>query len=928
MRLKKATVFLLGLLLPLCITLPSKASGSTTFYFQGFEIGKSLENISEIENITSFVHVSTLKPSRENYSEYPPSFFKQLRPNLEEWIGWFTVALCIYVGMEIFDEGLLELLGFEILIPHPLRVVEIYEYKGDQPVEIKGNVVFDLYFSSDISSKVNRDSVEVGLHYLTQEFFPNSVSKKVVEIAPPKVGKVHRQRITLENVDCTLQPGESLLFSVEIVPSNKTLSELVKRADVKKMLDSFKVFANYLNNSEIEELKDLGATLQELLSILEDSDLTGEDIAEIMKSLTCSSFVFGSVTYPSSVTLPVVIPGGYETLEYFLHENNMSIAEPKEEKALKADLSSVQVWEGPPLEDRNRIIKEASAHLYFQFFKLLPVKVEARLLDGEREIGRASEELDKSVTFNFGVLNYELFADRSLSLEVSLASEAIGKVYLLYGSSDKPSSLTVTYGETDNIQFTYEAKPQDCLIVPGDKVEYILNISSKFSDNISVEVTTIKEGDWEITIQEDMPIQIHAEENAFVHILAVSTNNTRKAYGQSIHMVFTVHGRTGLARKSASAEISRKAIVYDVEIIGYTKSKRIKIGESKDLFFIIKNNNTGAIDDEDSYTITVTSKNNWLVLHTENVTGLKKGQETDPELIRVTPIVPKNTTLEYDVITFTVTSQNDSSAFASVNVTINVIFPSIFENLIEFFKSSSQTLGFYKVFGGSAPYVLAALIFIVILILIIIMVLLLRKRFVNIFCEEPVKEIDSTGQASYAISIHNPTKATNTYEISAREKPVSPKWSTFLDTKRVTVPPGQIKEIFLTVKATEFVSPHDWTEVKIKAKVEGKKRSQEITTIAMMKDGKPELRINDVFTWPKEFKKGDIVTTYFKLENKGNIPARNVNVVLYVNGKEKNKVEVTVPMGGYADIRMPWIAYKGINRLHIKAIEAAKLYNS
>jgi hypothetical protein len=39
---------------------------------------------------------------------------------------------------------------------------------------------------------------------------------------------------------------------------------------------------------------------------------------------------------------------------------------------------------------------------------------------------------------------------------------------------------------------------------------------------------------------------------------------------------------------------------------------------------------------------------------------------------------------------------------------------------------------------------------------------------------------------------------------------------------------------------------------------------------------------------------------------------------LYVNGKEKNKVEnITIPAGGYADIKMPWIAVKGKNEVNI-----------
>ena len=84
----------------------------------------------------------------------------------------------------------------------------------------------------------------------------------------------------------------------------------------------------------------------------------------------------------------------------------------------------------------------------------------------------------------------------------------------------------------------------------------------------------------------------------------------------------------------------------------------------------------------------------------------------------------------------------------------------------------------------------------------------------------------------------------------------------------------------------------------------------------MIIEGKTLLRITDVSSWPREFKKGDRITTSFKLENKGTISAQNVKVVLFINGKEKNKVEVTIPSGGFADIKIPWIAIKGKNELH------------
>jgi len=69
------------------------------------------------------------------------------------------------------------------------------------------------------------------------------------------------------------------------------------------------------------------------------------------------------------------------------------------------------------------------------------------------------------------------------------------------------------------------------------------------------------------------------------------------------------------------------------------------------------------------------------------------------------------------------------------------------------------------------------------------------------------------------------------------------------------------------------------------------------------------------------FKKGDRVETSFKLTNVGNVSADNISVILYVNGKEKNKVEdITIPRGGYAEVEIPWIAVKGKNKVEIVVI--------
>ena len=142
--------------------------------------------------------------------------------------------------------------------------------------------------------------------------------------------------------------------------------------------------------------------------------------------------------------------------------------------------------------------------------------------------------------------------------------------------------------------------------------------------------------------------------------------------------------------------------------------------------------------------------------------------------------------------------------------------------------------------------------------------------------------------------------------------------TTSLDLKKIALESGKSKPVVLMVKPTDFVKPDDWAEINIAVNAEGKKKSEKMATMTMIKGAKAELSFGSVFHWPKTFKERDRVTSSFKLENKGNASASNVSVVLYVNNEEKNKVEdITIPAGGYADIKIPWIAIKGKNEIEI-----------
>ncbi len=89
----------------------------------------------------------------------------------------------------------------------------------------------------------------------------------------------------------------------------------------------------------------------------------------------------------------------------------------------------------------------------------------------------------------------------------------------------------------------------------------------------------------------------------------------------------------------------------------------------------------------------------------------------------------------------------------------------------------------------------------------------------------------------------------------------------------------------------------------------------------MMKEGKTLLKLENVSHWPTEFNPGERVTTSCSISNNGTISANNLKVFFYLNGKQKNMVEVTIPTGSIADLEIPWIAVKGKNKVRIRLKE-------
>jgi len=948
-----SSILILGSLLPALIIAPvasaDPVSNVTKFYFKD---AINLDGSSESDSLGMSVLVSQDPPTKQNDSEYPPLLLNGLEPNYEELTYWLAAWAIQLMGSEYDD--LLE--GFDILFPHPFRIVESYEHYGDESVEIKGDVAFDLYFLSEITSKLNlnKDEVKVVLYSMNSESLiplPKEIKNTTVKINPKLLPRsIHEQKITLENVNYTLNPGDTLLFSIEIIPGDKALVNFLLKVIELPFLKSIGVklldyFENKENNSEIPALQELGALIKEFRSMIEDEEfnVTADQISEIFTAVMSSSLVYDSTSHSSSVTLPFKVPNSEDenTKVYYLHDGNqMDEEKPTKNASSSIDLSeNSPKWDGPKLY-RSRILKNARASLYISHQDLNiintfrnKIKVVASLFDGDTIISSSEKEFDRTtfqdlleasdnplVVFTFDNLNdREITYNSSLSLKISVDNDTkfgifnlFRNINLLYDSDNCPSSLKLEFEETDHIKMDVSPDPTNEKVVPGGNVKYTINITSDSEDD-TASITTSgfseeEKEDWDIEISSES-VSISKDEKETVS--AIVTSDTLAADGARLEVTFVAIGSTGKDTFNAVVEVSEAAVEYEINIVT-PSNKTIRHGENDTYHFKIKNMNNGIWSDD--YQIEASSEHGWNLSYKKIVKNLYPNNESE---IEVTIYVPRNTNATSDKLTFTVTSENGDIS-KTVNITTTIIGPNLLENLYGFFESAAESLGLDGVFGSYAPHFLAAMLFIIVFFIIIMLIFLLTTKFVKITCLERIKEILPNEVASFEMIIQNHTRKMHSYEIAALLNSETHKWTTSLELKKITLEPGKSKPVILMVKPTDLVKPDDWAEIKFVVNVEGKKKSEKITTMTMIKGAKVELSFGSVFHWPKTFKEGDRVTSSFKLENKGNASATDVSVVLYVNNEEKNKVEdITIPAGGYADIKMPWIAVKGKNEIEI-----------
>ncbi len=619
-------------------------------------------------------------------------------------------------------------------------------------------------------------------------------------------------------------------------------------------------------------------------------------------------------------------------ITYYLDSENKLTTEDLEGYSPKRiSLKKPQTWESEALI-RNKIIKNATAELYLFYPRIITLrnfKINATIFDGDTAIASVIKKIDRTslieilqrgpyfpTEFIFeDAIDKEIWNGNNISLKLTASKGplfSLRPIYLMCDSKDYASSLAFKFEETKNIQITDDL--EDKYVIPGGSAEFILNITSKYEDTIDITVTP--EGSTEWSIEHPESVDIAENGNVKVHVIVTSTDDTIAAEGDLIDLNFTAAGSTGIDIEGASVEVSKEAVEYAIDI-DLPADKEIKHGKEDTYTFKIKNNNTGVWPDR--YKIEASSEHNWSVevVDHHEIQGVKIGEQLS---VNVTVFVPWYTDINTDILELTVYSIESGETFSTtVNVTTTVINPNILEAIYHFFESVAEDIGLDDALGSYAAGFLIFILIFIIFIFLISAIYIIKKKYIEVVCLERIKDVDPEEEAIFDITIQNPSKKTLTYEIHKEViDSESDSWDVSIDKTNVVIGPKQSSPVVLTVKPKDYVKSDDWIEVKVSVRAVEKDTTAEVSTVTSIKDGKPDIKITGVFHWPRMFKKGDKVETSFRLTNNGNTSAKNISVILFVNGEEKNKVEdITIPRGGYAEIEIPWIAGKGKNEVNI-----------
>lgn len=601
-----------------------------------------------------------------------------------------------------------------------------------------------------------------------------------------------------------------------------------------------------------------------------------------------------------------------QEITLYLHEYEiMDEFSPMKENDSEIEFDDTPIkWYSYPLDDPIDVY-DGEARLYLKIKGIIPLRwINASLIDvynGEEELIASCEErvfapklppLPFNISlpifphlFSFENIDYRIEAGHSIALSVKPSGLlSMLSSILVYDSFNHPSYLSLNCTSYEFIDLDCYNNEKD--IEPGETAEYEIEIRNNgpTEDEVSLECNYEEKG-WDVSIDPDkVSVDVYGVGYAILSVSAPSDASR----GDFLLVTVSGAGKTGYDSITTNTTIPEE--IYGV-IVEAPKDREGEPGKIITHYFTITN--TGNVND----TYNLEAESEWN-------TGVRDTVSIDDGKDR---LVPVNLTIPSDAekgiinnFTLTATSQGDPSKSDSANVTTTVIIPPSQSTFDKF-------LGWIEL--NSLPLVIA----IMIILIVIGMVYLSTKKWVEMNCLDRLIEIVPGKTASFDINIKNPLKKRNRYQLKT-EGDIPPDWKARIGKDSLELDGGERGSFSLEVSAPNDAKLDQWASIDVIGEPFDKpSKKEKVITITLLKKGEMKLSITNVVHRPTSFKGGERVVTKAKIRNDGDAPAKDIDVALLVNDKERNRIKgATIPAGGYASIEIPWIANYGENRISIR----------
>ena len=672
-------------------------------------------------------------------------------------------------------------------------------------------------------------------------------------------------------------------------------------------------------------------------------------------------FIYNSADYPSNLKFYGFISGSerFGMERYYLkgvktasgHSLILDESEELSNETIEKEISSnALTWVSEPFAEPVRILGNFSLHLYIKCKNPAGIyPVEISLLD---KLGYYSTEIETTTTkiYGFKYIKPSIFdvtienvdhtfeKGHSLSVRLTLTNRSVAGIEftlyrptILFNSTEYPSCVEFTTAPLDDIKLAFSNDTElNQEIRRVDVKHYNVTITNRgeTGDNITLSLILYDEdyyqwpSGWRVVIKLpngteeevysdwDGEMYLSGEDSKKISVDIYPSPDSKD--GMEITFIFSASGEY---RGSDVIHDTIKLSVGEIGIVFVEEPENREVALGKTCTYTFRVKNTG--NDVDDFLVNATSEHNWLLSDGEFVIdNLYPGNESEFNItVRIPDSLP-HLPLDDD-LKVVVTSLSDPSKMDTAWVITTAVEPTIIERISTFFGSVYG--GLEEKFGGNAIYIVVGIIVLIISIFAVLLYIL-RKKDILVICTERIKELTPNEEGRFDILVKNITKKKVFYKIDTKKSYIPEGWEIEVQEEQIELNPGEERMLSINVKATPRINPDEWAEINLRFIPEKGRKSYKMTLLALPKDAKIDLKMENVTHSPKTFKSGDTVTTKFNIVNSGNVSAKNIKISLHLNGIKMNEVDIPeIPPGGCAKVEIPWLAYPGKNDIHITA---------